>query len=255
MRLLIGSLMIVIAAGIAEAQTAHCVLSPRPYGFGGECQVTPGPPGTRMRLPFENGVRMWTASGPREQAPWRGNLSLPKVETSFEIVEERGVERRLVFRTGLTWLLVLEWRELDTGPKDCSACDRSAKDVSLVLDLTASPHATADDIAILEAALAVLKAPAQWSRKDDQTCPPGNAATVSLFCTLYTAVEGTMGRYHHRQPALEIVRSVVVERWRQRIVGHTLVDMNNHPETTIEDLWTLLELSLVRARADARPRK
>ncbi|OFW07063.1 MAG: hypothetical protein A3H96_13665 [Acidobacteria bacterium RIFCSPLOWO2_02_FULL_67_36] len=256
MRLFVAvSLLTIVAAGTAAAQTARCVLSLRPYGLGGECQVEAGPPGTRMRLPFENGVKIWITSGPRDQPPWRGNLSLPKVETSFEIAEERGVERRLVFRTGLAWLLIREWRELDTAPKDCSACDRSAKDVSLVLDLAASPPATEDDIAILGTALAKFRTPAHWNRKEDQSCPPGEAEVTGLFCALYTAVEGRMGRYHHRQPALEIVRSVVFERWRQRIVSHPLVDMNNHPDTTIDDLRMLLDLSLARARADAPPKK
>lgn len=255
MRLLMAvSLVMIVAAGTAAGQTARCVLSPRPYGLGGECQVEPGQPGTRMRLPFENGVKIWMVSGPREQPPWRGNLSLPKVETSFEIAEERGVERRLVLRTGLAWLLVREWRELDTGPKDCSSCDRSAKEVSLVLDLGASPHATEDDIAILGTALAKLETPTQWNRKEDQSCPPGETEAMGLFCGLYTAVEQQMGRYHHRQPALEIVRSVVAERWRQRIVSHPLVDLNNHPDTKIDDLRTLLQLSLARARADAQPK-
>ena len=57
MRLFVAvSLLTIVAAGTAAAQTARCVLSLRPYGLGGECQVEAGPPGTRMRLPFENGV-------------------------------------------------------------------------------------------------------------------------------------------------------------------------------------------------------
>lgn len=250
MRLFVAIAFATLAAhGTAAAQTARCVLSPRPYGLGGECQVEPGDPEARKRLPFENGVKIWMTSGPREQPPWRGNVSLPKVETSFEIVEERGNGRRLVFRTGLAWLLIREWRETDTGPNaDCSSCDRHAKTVSLVLDLGTVPLATGDDVAILRGALAKLKEPAHWNRKEEQSCPAGQAKSVGLFCALFTAVEERMGRYQHRQPALEIVRSVVFERWRQRITGHPLVDMNNHPDTTHEDLRMLLELSLQRAR-------
>lgn len=256
MRLLMTvALVMIVAVGTASGQTARCVLSPRPYGLGGECQVEPGEPGTRMRLTFQNGTKIWMTSGPREQPPWRGNLSLPKVEAAFEIAEERGAERRLVLRTGLAWLQVLEWRELDTTPKDCSSCDRSAKDVSLVLDLATAPHATEDDIAILATVLAKLKAPAEWNRKEEQICPPGPPDAIGLFCGLFTAVEARMGRYHHRQPALEIVRSVVAERWDTRIVTHPLVDMNNHPDTTIDDLRALIEISLARARADAQLKK
>ncbi|MEX2272873.1 MAG: hypothetical protein WD690_15480 [Vicinamibacterales bacterium] len=242
------------AHGTAAAQTARCVLYPRPYGLGGECQVEPGGPGTRMRLPFESGVKIWMTSGPGERPPWRGNLSLPKVETSFEIVEERGNGRRLVFRTGLAWLLVREWRETEAGPKeDCASCDRFAKAVSLVLDLGTVPLATADDVAILRGALAKLKASAQWNKAEVQICPPGQTKSIGLFCALFTAVEDRMGRYQHRQPALQIVRSVISERWRQRIKGHQLVDMNNDLDTTLDDLRLLLELSLQRARDQMQP--
>jgi hypothetical protein len=64
-----------------------------------------------------------------------------------------------------------------------------------------------------------------------------------------------MGRYHHRQPALELVRAVIAERWRDRITSHQLVDFNNHPATTISDLRTVLQVALERATAQASPPK
>ena len=257
MRLLTAILVALVVAVVqAEAQTARCVLSPRPYGLGGECQVEPGPPGSRARLFTQSGVKIWTTSGPRDAPPWRGNLSLPKIETSFEIAAQRRGEPRLVLRTGLAWLPVREWRELEAGPKeDCSSCDRAAKEVLLVLDLAVPPAATEDDIAILGNVLAKLKTAAQWNRKEEQRCPLGEPKTIGLFCGLFTAVEAQMGRYHHRQPALEMVRSLVMEKWPERIVGHPLVDMNNHPDTTIDDLRMLLEHSAARLHAEVKLKK
>jgi hypothetical protein len=60
-----------------------------------------------------------------------------------------------------------------------------------------------------------------------------------------------MRRYHHSQPALDIVRSVINERYRERLKGHGLMDFNNHSATTLEDLRTVLELAIERARTEA----
>lgn len=60
-----------------------------------------------------------------------------------------------------------------------------------------------------------------------------------------------MGRYHHSQPALEIVRSFINERYRERLERHGLMDFNNHPATTLQDLRIVLETSIARAREEA----
>jgi hypothetical protein len=49
-----------------------------------------------------------------------------------------------------------------------------------------------------------------------------------------------------------LVRAVISERWRERVTGHTIIDFNNHSATTLDDLRTVLVLSLARARAEAQ---
>lgn len=76
-----------------------------------------GPPaaGRRFRLPYADSLGIMRASGPRDPPPWRGNLSLPGLETSVELARDEPTSgpSRLVLRTGIVWLLVKEWRELE----------------------------------------------------------------------------------------------------------------------------------------------
>lgn len=256
MRLIATSILLLLGGvGSTAAQTAQCRLSPRPYGLGGICTLdSTQAAGRRLRIPFADSVRIWMASGPRDQPPWRGNISLPRLETSFEVVPEdmAASQGRLVLRTGIAWLVVKEWREFNVGPQECSACERTAKVVSLVVDLVTQPPATDTDVAILQSALAALEKGGRWNRQEEQQCSSTDEDTVGLFCLLYTAVESRVGRYHHRQPALELVRSVILERWRDRITSHQLIDFNNHPATTLADLRAALERALAQAQAQAQ---
>lgn len=258
-RLLVILLFLLPLARDAAGQIAHCRLAARPYGFGGWCRLQNPEGGATqsLRLRIPDSVRVWMTTGPQDPSPWRGNISLPAAEVAFEIAQE-GSGRSppgLVFRTGLTWLVVNEWRQVEPAQPLCAACERRSSDVLLVLDLVQPPRATEDDIAILRAALADLGRMTQWNRQEAQSCSGSNQANTGLFCLLYAAVETRMGRYHHRQPALELVRSVIFERWRDRITSHQLVDFNNHPATTMADVRTVLQMALDRANVLAQSQR
>jgi hypothetical protein len=182
---------------------------------------------------------------------------LPNTEVAFEIAPggRDSSESQLVFRTGVFWLPVKEWRQVESALPPCAACERLAKDVLLVLDLVNPPSANEDDVIILRSALAGVDKIAMWNRQETQSCLSPDQTNTGLFCLLYGAIEKQMGRYHHRQPALELVRAVIAERWRDRITSHQLVDFNNHPATTIADLRTVLRVALERATAQASPSK
>lgn len=251
-----ASLFLLANSRDAASQVATCRLAPRPYGLDGLCrlQQAGGAPSRPLRIRLPDSVRVWTTNGPDDRPPWRGNMSLPNIEVAFEIApaSQDSSQARLVLRTGLFWLPVNEWRQLDSAQASCAACDRLAKDALLVLDLVNPPSATQDDITILRSALAGVDRIATWNRQEVQTCSSLDQANTGLFCLLYGAVEQRMGRYHHRQPALELVRAVIAERWRDRITSHQLVDFNNHPATTLRDLRTLLEVALERTTAQAQ---
>lgn len=245
-----------IGASEVASQVATCRLAARPYGFGGLCRLesSEGGASPSLLLPIRDSVRIWMTTGPKDPPPWRGNISLPATDVAFEIAKN-GRSRtpdRFVYRTGLTWLLVKEWRPVEPAQPLCAACQRGSSDILLVLDLVNPPPATEDDLTILRTALAGLDRIRQWNRQEVQSCPSTDPANTGLFCLLYTAVEARMGRYHHRQPALQLVRSVIFERWRDRITSHQLVDFNNHPATTMAELRTVLQVALERASAQAQ---
>ena len=252
----VSTLLLLFGSHNALGQTAQCRLAARPYGFGGLCRVEQptgaGSQSLRIRLP--DTLRVWMTAGPGDSPPWRGNLSLGGTEVAFEIAPATSGSNgdSLVFRTGIFWLPVREWRQLDPAQVPCAACERSAKDVSLVLDLVNPPPPSEDDIAILRTALTRLDTLTSWNRAETQTCGRMDHANAGLFCLLYSGVEQKMGRYHHRQPALDLVRSVILERWRDRITSHPLVDFNNHPATTRVDLRVAVQAALDRAIAGAR---
>jgi len=122
--------------------------------------------------------------------------------------------------------------------------------VSLAFRLKLAP-ATANDVDILASALTRFDALKHWDRHADQDCDNDAPGSGSLFCVLQASVKAHMGRYHHAQPAIDIVRAVISERFRDRYAGHILVDFNNHAATTASDVRTLLELAMARARAEA----
>jgi hypothetical protein len=228
----------------AVAQTVRCQLAPSQYVLRGACWADPTEPRAQGGLSSfwpSDSVQILMTAGPREPPPWRGNISLPGLELSFEVAREHTApdRSRVVLRTGLFWLVVTEWLPTDRGG------------ASLVFGLTDHPGASADDVAILDAALAGLDSIPRWDREDDRDCANDEPGTVSLFCLLQTAIEARMGRYHHRQPALELLRGVIVARWRDRMAGHPLMDFNNHPATTLEEMRSALEAALVSARAQA----
>jgi len=232
-------LLVLWAVPGASAQTVRCQLTPTQYAFRGVCLADPSAPrGERGLSAFwPESITVFMTAGPRDAPPWRGNMSLPSLELSFEVARETPTpdRARVVLRTGLFWRLVTEWREGEAGR------------VSLAFSLSDAPTATEDDIVILSTALGHLDSIAHWDREDDRDCANDAPGVESLFCVLSAAIEARMGRYHHRQPALELLRAVIVERWPDRMAGHPIMDFNNHPATTIDDLRAALQLALEAA--------
>ncbi len=78
-----------------------------------------------------------------------------------------------------------------------------------------------------------------WNKNDNRTCPP-NPDKWSLFCALTQATVEVSGGVHYRQPAHEKVREVLNEVGGNRVKTHRLMDYNNHPDTTLQDVHNLL---------------
>jgi hypothetical protein len=103
------------------------------------------------------------------------------------------------------------------------------------------------DLKILKRADAILNAASIWNREDDRKCP-STATRWSIYCAAQRATIEITGGFHHRRPAMELVRQIVDERTRGRNYDHRLMDYNNDPSTTLADVHSLFAEAMSRIR-------
>jgi hypothetical protein len=96
------------------------------------------------------------------------------------------------------------------------------------------------DLEIVRNAAAILSTEDAWNRHDDRKCPP-TATTWSIYCALEKAEGEVTGGVHHRRPAAEIVRKIVLDRTTTHGYHHLLMDYNNDPTTHLQDVQTLFK--------------
>lgn len=179
--------------------------------------------------------------GPGAGGPWSGALSVAgspeRGELEVDLARSRyGDTDVLVFRSDLGWYRVAEWRPDGDGG------------ALLVVDVSGPVGPTPSDLRILADALVRLEDESAWDRADDRDCGNDEPGVVSLYCATYLATAAELGRAYHRPPAMRLIREVVAERFPERVVSHRLMDFNNHPDTTLEDVRAVIEEALVRAR-------
>ena len=115
---------------------------------------------------------------------------------------------------------------------------------------------TADDVAILVRAEALLSSAAVWNRADERECKDDEATGKrSLFCALEKACIDVLGSYDHRRVALQEVRFAVEDATRGRAFEHRLRDFNNLPETRLEDVKRVLAVAKDRVSARLKAKK
>jgi hypothetical protein len=120
----------------------------------------------------------------------------------------------------------------------------SSPTLSFDLDASHEVRPNALDRKIVRKAAAMLTTGAAWNRADNRECPIG-ATTWSIYCALEKATFD-QGGFHHRRPALEIVREIVDERAATRNYRHRLMDYNNDPTTHLDDVQSLFKEALNR---------
>jgi hypothetical protein len=101
------------------------------------------------------------------------------------------------------------------------------------------------DRAILKRANALLKSANAWNRADDRKCLP-TATGWSIYCAIQRATIEIAGGFHHRRPAMELVRKIVDERTKARNYDHRLMDYNNDASTTLTDVNSLFAEAIAR---------
>ena len=249
MRLKIAWVILLMALPApSQAQTVECQLFGEDYGYGlfGTCRAgaAPAPPtnavhSQRLRYWPEGDVNIVVSARPNEGGPWRGYFFVGSGTgwtDSFEITKEPGLSGApLMLRSMVGWVVVHRW-------------ERAGRGTATLAFLLNYPRATADDVTILRSALGRLSSSAAWDRNDDRDCENDAQGQGSLFCVLQSTVAAQRGRYHHAQPALDIVRRIILERWADRVNrGHAFTNFNNHLATTLEDVRDVINEALRRA--------
>jgi hypothetical protein len=113
----------------------------------------------------------------------------------------------------------------------------------------ARPPVTKVDLEIAKRARTLLGSESSWDRADrpqitdDPTtkCQP-DAQHMSLYCALDRATMEVSGKFEHRGAVMQEARSVIedVEPDWQKKYHHLLVDYNNDPHTTFQDIQNVL---------------
>jgi hypothetical protein len=108
-------------------------------------------------------------------------------------------------------------------------------------DSNVRPPVTKADLQIAKLARQLLDSPAKWNRADNRQCPAA-AKTFSLYCALETATVQVGGKAEHRGAALQEARFIIDEIAGNRNYEHRLMNYNNDPTTTFEDIQEVLRV-------------
>lgn len=239
---LVGIALVSVGGALTEPNTVTCALIRAGTEFIGTCEIPclvhamaigiDGPaPGATCAAPPRR-VATTLRKVPASEN-WLGTMEgkSPEDPTRFEVIAGRGREPGLA-KTPYGWFR-LEAAQL--------AEDR----LNLTILSNSQLPPTMDDIRIIQRASALLSDAKVWNKNDDRNCPP-NPQKWSVFCALMQATEEVAGGVHYRQPALQIVREVVSEVGGTRVKTHRLMEYNNHPDTTLDDIRVMLRLAQSR---------
>lgn len=172
------------------------------------------PPNLELAKSNENSIVLWEGSASENDLTWPIDVS------SFEYSD--GIELLVMYEMG--WFYVTEF-----DPSRILSWDMSE---------VAAP--SSKDIQVIEIAQKFLNGGQSWNRADNRECPE-NEADVSLYCSLLQASEQVMGKPYHRQPAMQVIREIIGNRWPDRYSNHRLMEFNNHPSTSFSDLAELFK--------------
>jgi len=101
------------------------------------------------------------------------------------------------------------------------------------------------DREIVRHAAALLSSESVWNRADTRVCAATDTKW-SIYCAMKQATIEVTGAFHHRRPALQMVRQIVHKRTATKNYNHRLMDYNNDPSTRLEDLRTLFAEALAQ---------
>lgn len=117
-----------------------------------------------------------------------------------------------------------------------SAQDTTQENRNLVFD--------SSDLKIIQKADSILSSASIWNKQDDRECSDDIVTGhYSLYCALYKASIDITGVYVHRRASMQIVRFTLEKYENGRVKNHRLMDWNNHPDTTFDEVKKVLRES------------
>jgi hypothetical protein len=163
-------------------------------------------------------------------AVWAGNITYSDDVVPIEI--EIYLDGKGVLRSADGWF-----------PISRSVISGKAMEFEIDFDNEVPPSEL--DHEIVRRAAAILSSEAVWNRADTRDCSPEDTKW-SIYCAMEKATIEVTGGFHHRRPALQVVRKIVEERSAKRPYKHRLMDYNNDPATRFADVQTLFAEALRR---------
>lgn len=237
--------MTIAAALHVAASTAvsHCELHRSGERWQGSCPaLVEGADATLVLAPAAALASGAWRRDAKPSALWSGTIASAEVPANPVEVEVYG-NGAGAMRTAFGWFRVVQ-----------SHADATALQIDVDAEHEVAPSGS--DREIVERADRILSDGRAWNRADNRKCPDA-ATTWSIYCAMQKATVEVAGAFHHRRPALQVVRAIVDERTAGRPYEHRLMDYNNDPTTTLADVHSLFAEALRRIdaqRAAAVPR-
>jgi hypothetical protein len=220
-----------------EASVSTCTFQPATPRWTGSCgRIFDEQP--RLRLARADAITsgMWRADA-RPAEVWSGDMTDDR---------SRDAPIELEIYPGGTGVLRTEY-----GWFPVSGYAASAASLTFQLDANREVAPSELDRRIVQSADAILMSPSVWNRADNRKCPAA-ATSWSIYCALERAEIEVTGGYHHRRPAMELVRRIIEERTAGRRYHHRLMEYNNDRTTSLSDVHAVFAEALARIDRAAR---
>ncbi len=217
--------LITIFCTPAFAQNVTCSLTQSTESqITGSCEGII-PPNLELTRSKDSSQLLWEGSASENNLAWPIDLSL------FDYSD--GSELLVMYEMG--WFYVAEF------------------DPSRILSWSMSDVAapSSRDLQVLDIAEDMLSSGRSWNRADNRECPE-DESKLSLYCALLHASEQVMGKPYHRQPAMQVIREIIGNRWPERYSNHRLMEFNNHELTMYSDLVELFAQARQEVSANIR---
>ncbi|HZS47215.1 MAG TPA: hypothetical protein VFC63_19230 [Blastocatellia bacterium] len=131
--------------------------------------------------------------------------------------------------------------------------DFSISDKTVQFKIDNAKEITPSDLdrEIVKRAAAILSIESNWNRNDNRQCRPTDK-TWSIYCAMEEATTELAGAFHHRRPALEVVRVIIENRTKDKKYQHRLMGYNNDETTKLSDVQSIFAEALSQMNSSSK---